>query len=338
MRRILPRAAAALAALCVGWCARAHAATVAEPIAAGEGTAVERIDKAHAEQANTFGEFFQRVDRLFGETYVEDRDRKTQVRAGGETTINDDGRSTSTALTFALRVPLPALERRFNIFLEVGEDINELGAASDPDFVAARKRFALSAALLARRRKEVEAGLKLNVFWDDGSFASIYPFVRFERLRPPLRYFLEQRVVWDSENAWRSRTDVDVDRALGAGMFARLRNRVDYVLGDPGMQAAHGLILRQLAFAKNGFSYELWLEYNSAGDDPTTLDDDTLAYAQVRWRGRIWRSWVEYELRPAYTWVLGSDRKAFFTFFVSLTVLWDSFIGGSGGHVMDTRP
>lgn len=333
---IVARTAAAVVALCCGRLGGALAA--AEPAAVEEPTIVERIDKSHAEQADYFGHLVGAVDRLFGEQYVQDRDRKIQVRAGGETTFNDDGASTDTALTFALRFPLPAMERRLNLFLEVGEDINELGAASKPDFDAARRRFAIGAALLARPRKELEAGLKATLFWEDDSFASVYPFLRFERTRAPMRYFFEQRVVWESDNSWRARTDVDIDRSLGAKMFLRLRNRADYVLEDPGAQIAHGLILRQFAFARSGLSYEFWLEYDSAGDEETTLDDDTLAYAQVRWRGRIWRNWLEYELRPAYTWVLGSDRDPFFSFFVSLTVLWDSFIGGSGGHTMETAP
>lgn len=338
MRRIRPLWCAALVALCGGWCDGALAAAPPAPAAAEAPSLVEQIDAAHAREADQFGELFERVDRLFGEPYLEDRDRKIQVRAGGKTTLNADGDGSETALTFALRVPLPAMQRRANLFLEIGEDINELGDASRMNFAESRRRLSIAAALLARPREEVEIGLKLNLFWDAGSFAAIYPFVRFERLRAPLRYYLEQRVIYASEDLWSTRTDVEVDRTLGAGMFVRLRNRADHDFGDPGVHLAHGLILRQTIFSRSGLSYELWLEYNTAADDPATFSDDTIVYAQLRWRGRVWRNWLEYEINPAYTVVLDSDRRPFASLFVGLTVLWDSYLGGSEGHRMSTRP
>jgi len=331
MRSTPSRCFAAFLALCL--CGGGVAPAAEETL-----STVEQIDETHAEQANAFGEFFEKVDRIFGEEYVQDRDRKIQVRAGAKTTFNADGDSTDTALTFALRVPLPALQRRANLFFEIGEDISELGSASNPSFDQARRRLTVAASLLARRRAEWETGLKLNLFWDAGSFASIYPFVRFERLRAPLRYFVEQRLIYESENLWSSRTDFEIDRTVGSGMFLRHRTRADHVFGEPGVHLAHGAILRQTVFSKSGLSYELWLEYDTATDDPATFSDDTIAYAQLRWRGRVWRNWLEYEVNPAYTVVIDSERKPFYSVFVSLTVLWDSYLGGSEGHRMSTKP
>ena len=328
-----------LVTLCAGWSEDALAAAAADRFAEDPRSNVEMIDDAHAAQANFFGEVGEWIDRIFGEQYVEDRDRKIQVRAGVKTTLNDEGHGTDTALTGALRLPLPALKRQWaHAYLEFGEDIRQLGAASNPSFDEAPKKHSIAAALVARPREELEAGLKLNVFWQDGSFASVYPFVRLERKRPPLRYFAEQRLIWETDNIWSSQTDLDIDRALGGGMFLRLRNSADYEFGTPGMQFAHGLLLRQLLFSSSGLSFELWLEYDSAGDDPETVEDDTIAYAQLRWRGRVWRRWLEYELRPAYTIVLDSERDAFYSFFASFTVVWDSFLGGSGGHPPELYP
>ena len=143
-----------------------------------------------------------------------------------------------------------------------------------------------------------------------------------------MRYYFEQRVVWESDNSWDTRTDIDVDRKFGSEVFVRLRNRAEYSFEDPGASIAHGLITRRSVFEDNGVSLELWLEYNTAREDPATIDDDTIAYAQVRLRGRIWRNWLEYELRPIYTFPIDTDRNSFFGFFVSLAVLWDRYLGG----------
>ncbi len=318
-----------LLALCVGNAVAARAQSPPEPAAVEEPPVVERIDEAHEEQARFFGEFCQSIDRIFGEQYVEDRERKVQVRAGGETTFNDEGTSTDTALRLGLRVPLPSLERRLNLYLEIGEDISNLGDASRPNFDDSSRRLSIGASLLGRYRDTVEAGFKVNLLTDDRSLVSAYPFVRYELLRLPLRYYFEQRLIWESDGSWRTRTDFDVDRTFSVDFFLRLRNRLDYVFGGHGAQAEHGLILRQSIFERSGISYELWLEYHTGGNDPETLDDDTIMYAQVRWRGRVWRDWLEYELRPIYTMPLEGGRDHFFSFLVSLTVIWDSYLGGA---------
>jgi len=144
-----------------------------------------------------------------------------------------------------------------------------------------------------------------------------------------MRYYFQQQVIWESDNSWSTLTDLDVDRRFHSRLFLRLRNRVEYSFEDPGASIAHGLILRGTVFKYSGLSFELWLEYNTAKkDDPETIADDTIAYAQLRLRGRVWRNWIEYELRPIYTIPTNTDRNAFFAVFISLTVVWDSYLGG----------
>lgn len=292
--------------------------------------AVERIDEGHAEQERVFGEIFERVDRVFGEAYIEDRERKAQVRAGLETTFNDDGTSIGTAVRLGLRVPLPALKRRFNLFLDVGEDVNQLGAVSSPNFTDSEKVFSLGAGLLRRYRDNLEAGIKLRLLPGSGGIFSINPFVRFEQQRGPERYFFEQRLIWGSDNSWRSLTTFDVDHRFESRILLRLSNRADYSFENPGASMAHGLIVRRNVLDASGLSLELWLEYNTAKkDDPDTMADDTTVYAQLRMRGRVWRNWIQYELRPIFTIPTNTDRNPFIAFFVGLTVIWDSYLGGA---------
>ncbi|MHB8835305.1 MAG: hypothetical protein ACYC9Y_06320 [Candidatus Methylomirabilia bacterium] len=289
---------------------------------------VAKIDDAHEDSARFIGLFFEKIDRVFGEQYVEDRDRKIQVRLGLETTFNDNGESTDTRGRIGLRVPLPALKRRFNVFVDLGGDVNELGDVSSPNFSESEKIVSIAAGVLRRFGDNLEAGLKLKLFRQSGAFFSLYPFLRFEHEYPEMRYFFEQQVIWESDNTWSTLTDFDVDRRFRSGLLLRLRNRIDYSLEEPGASIAHGLIVRRSVLEKNGISLELWLEYNTAKDDPETIADDTIVYAQLRLRGRIWRNWLQYELRPIYTFPIATDRKSFFGFFVSLTVIWDSFLGG----------
>jgi len=296
---------------------------------------VARIDDAHADQERFFGKFFEKVDRIFGEQYVVDRERKVQIRVGLETTFNDDGTSIDTGVNLGLRVPLPAAERRFNSFINIGGDMNELGAVSNPNFSKSEKNYSVTARLLGRLRDNLEAGIALDFLRSFDAIFSVRPFVRFEQRSDSMRYYFEQQIIWDSDNSWDTRTDLDLDRTFGSKLFLRLRNRGEYSFADPGASVAHGLIVRRGVFETDGLSLELWLEYNTAKDDPTTIKDDTILYAQLRLRGRIWRNWLEYELRPIYTIPIDTDRTSFFGFFVSLTVVWDSYLGG--GDTADTN-
>jgi len=338
--------------LCIGGAGNLIAADSPEPVAPEKRPAVEQIvDKAvekvgetidktigaktvasleesHEDQAQFIGLFFEKIDRVFGEEYVEDRDRKLQVRAGVETTFNNHGTSTDTKARLILRVPLPAMKRRFNVFLDIGEAADQLGDVTSPSITASEKVFSLAAGLVRRVRDNLETGIKLKLFPSSGTFANIYPFVRFEQTHGPMRYFLEQQIIWGSDNSWRTLTEIDIDRKFGSSIFLRLRNNVAYLFGDPGAMIAHGLITRRSFYEDNGLSFELWLEYNTAKNDPTTIDDDTIVYGQLRLRGRIWRKWLEYELRPIYTFPIATDRKSFFGFFISLSLVWDSYLGG----------
>jgi hypothetical protein len=285
------------------------------------------------------GEIFERVDRVFGEAYVEDRERKVQVRAGLETTFNDDGTSIDTGVRLGLRVPLPALKRRFNGFLDIGEDVSQLGAVSSPNFADSEKIFSLGAGLIRRYRDNLEAGIKLRLLPGSGEVFSIDPFVRFEQQRGAERYFFEQRIGWASDNSWRSLTTFDADYRFESRIILRLSNRADYSFEDPGAKIAHGLIVRRGLMDASGLSLELWLEYTTAKkDDPDTMADDTTVYAQLRLRGRVWRNWLQYELRPIFTIPTNTDRNPFFAFFVGLTVIWDSYLGGEDPRAASPGP
>ena len=211
---------------------------------------VAKIDDAHEDSARFIGLFFEKIDRVFGEQYVEDRDRKIQVRAGLETTFNDNGESTDTGVRIGLRVPLPAMKRWFNGYLDVGGDVNELGAVSNPNFSESEKFYTLTAGLIRRYRDDIETGIKLRLFRQSGAIFSVYPFVRFERQYDRMRYYFQQQVIWESDNSWSTLTDFDVDRKFGSAVFLRLRNRVEYSFEDPGASIAHGLIMRRSVFER----------------------------------------------------------------------------------------
>jgi hypothetical protein len=73
------------------------------------------------------------MDRAFGEPRVEDRERIARLKLGARATVRENQKP-GYAVPLQLRVPLPALERRANIFLQFDSVANESAIEEDqPD-------------------------------------------------------------------------------------------------------------------------------------------------------------------------------------------------------------
>ncbi len=290
---------------------------------------LETIDNRHAAAADMAASIVDWVDKIFGEPRIEDRERMVRVKGGVETTFHENGEGNETSVRLNARVPLPALERRTNLFFDIGGDVDQLGNVTSPTYSEAKDTYALAATLLRSVREAVDLGIRARVFWDAGPDLMISPFLRYDHRWDPWRFFVEQRFSYDTEDQWRADTDLDVDRLLAPTFLLRLHNSLRYQLNESGVNLAHGLLLRHPLFGLTGLSWEWWVEHG-----PGAASDKT--YGQCRMRGRIWRKWLEYELRPAYTFMLEDDRDTFFSVFVSRRAQHRRH--GSTGHGRSRNP
>lgn len=292
---------------------------------------VEALDEGHAVQVRMLCDFVHRIDRIFGEAYVEDRERKVSLRVGAGGTLNEDGVGTDLSLSVAGRIPLPALERRINLFLDIGGSLEDSGASPGAVLEDPERSLSLGTTLLGRRRGDIEPGLKLKGVWNDGPDLEVIPLLRLERQHGAARTFFEQRVLWNPGDSWGLQSSLDHDVRISPAVVLRISNRLRHRFGDTGAALAHGLAMRRQFSPRAGLSLEAWLEHSTALEDPSDIDDDTIAYALLRWRSRFFRDWLEYEVRPEFSLPLVEGRNPFVSLFLSLTVVWDDYLGGAAG-------
>jgi hypothetical protein len=289
-RRPRLRAAALLAAgLAVGGCA-------------AQQQLVREADERQDNISRGIAGVVDRVDRAFGEPRIEDRDRIVRAKIGGSLEVRQNN-ADSWTIPISLRLPLPALERRSNIFLQF-----ESTADASGDFEEVKSSFdegkAVSATILTRRSPRLETGARLELFWDDGPQTGVRPFLRVEQRLDPIRLSYEQQVYYLTDVQTGARGIFEADRLLEEQSFVRFTTSMDGNHGTPGVSLEHSLgYLRPLPFVKAAFAAEVGVKYNTFDGDPETHDsgsenDPDEGYARLRATGRVLRPWIEYEVIP----------------------------------------
>lgn len=264
---------------------------------------VRRLDESHASVCRGLGDVVDGMDRAFGEARVEDRERITRLKLGTSLRLREN-QSPVYSIPLALRVPLPALERRANIFLQLDSVSEATGgfdeAATNPD----RDRT-LSATVLSRITDRVNTGARLVLTWDGGPHTGFRPFLRWERRPPGLRLAAEQQIYYLTDKGFGARTLLEFDRILSDVSFVRLRTVVEGNRETPDMAVEQAVIYRRPYDPWGvGLSAEVGVTFNPYDGDPGTRargaeNDPDQLFAQLRVIGTIFRPWIEYEIAPA---------------------------------------
>jgi len=295
---------------------------------------VRSVDEGHANLTRGMGDVVDRVDRAFGEPRVEDRERIVRAKIGGSLELRQNNDASPT-IPVSLRVPLPALERRSNIFLQF-----ESTADASEDIEQARTSFdegkSFSATILTRRSPRLETGARLELYWEDGPQTGLRPFLRLERRLDPIRLFYEQQFYYRTDVRAGAKGIFGVDRIFGERSFARFATSVEGNRGTPGASLEHSLGYRRpMPFVEAAFAAEVGVTYNTYDGDPETEDpgsenDPDEGYARLRAIGRVLRPWVEYEIVPAvhFPWH-GGDKAEFGVTFTLRAVLERNLPGPS---------
>jgi len=263
---------------------------------------VRQLDKSHTDISRGIADFIDDVDGAFGESRVEDRERIVQLKVGARVTLRKNN-APEYAVPIAIRLPLPALERRANIFLRL-DSVADASAGGGDAVSSLDRNKAFTATLLTKILDEVDTGMHLNLFWKGGAQTGVTPFLRWEWLPDHYRFYVEQQVYYLTDRKFGAQNIFELDRIFDKVSFLRLRNILDVNQVYPGMDVEHDLIYRR-PFPLRGaaISAEIGATYNSFDGDPETqvrgaANDPDEAFARLRLTGTIFRPWIEYEITP----------------------------------------
>lgn len=296
---------------------------------------VRRLDESHAQFCQNFGEAVDRVDRVFGEPRVEDRERIARLKVGAQVERREN-HDDSYTVPLSLRLPLPALERRANIFLRLDSiadasgDFHQAGRSLDDN-------KSLTATILARYGGRIDTGARLELYWNEGLQTGVRPFVRWEAAEEPRRLFLEQQLFYLTDEHFGLRSIVQFDRVLDARSFARFFTTLEVSQETPGVDVEHAVIYRRSVFSDAAvFSAELGAAYNLYSGDPETRErgaaaDPDEAYGRLRVIGRVFRPWIEYEFSPATHFPWRHRDKTEYGVTFALRLIFESGLPGATG-------
>jgi len=298
---------------------------------------VRTIDNGHDAITRGICDVVDATDRAFGEPRVEDRERIVRLSVGPEVELRE-GTDRTLGVPLSLRAPLPALERRANIFLQVDTAAESLTDGDETEVGSADRNTTVSATVLTRVASLLDTGVRLDLFLDGGAQTGVRPFARWEHRFDGMRALLEQQVYLNSDVGFGARSIAQLDRVLGGTSFVRARASWEANGELEGVNQDHALIYRRPAPMWNAaLSLELGAAYNRFDGDPETGEtgpaaDPDEAYLRARVTGRVGRPWIEYEVAPALHHPWRHDDAWEWGVTLSLRLLYEDFLRRPAGE------
>jgi hypothetical protein len=304
--RFLP---ATLAVFCLAACIPPR---VTEPTA---------LDRGQAAVSQTFANMADNIDLLFGAPRLEDKQRKVKVLVSSRTNFREDGAVWNRTRVSA-RLPLPSLERKANFFLNLGGDTSSLSDSAVPSSITDPFRnYDASLEYLSLKRANLSPGLSLSLGWRDGNPATVIkPLIRWELDRVPWRFYATEEVWWSSEEKWGERTYGQVDYIVNEHGYVRLLSEAVKRQDVDGFDLQHALLFRQPLWENAALSWEIGTLYN-----PLFMDLGR-NYAQINAITKVWRPWLEFEVRPRMVMWWDQNGRVDYSIRFGVNVIFEEFL------------
>ena len=289
-------------------------------------------DKRHEWLGRTFASVVDATDKAFGEERVEDREEIVRAKVGLRVEVKES-EDTKYKFPTNFRIPLPALERKANIYLDFTGDPDS-GNVTSATGVTNDEGSSLSATMLKRLTDTFDLGATLS--WKSGANIGPEVFARYDKNWDPFRFYAEQRAFWRTDDGWGGRTKLYFDYVLPDGAsYLRWANEANYYedLYDVGVKS--GLSYRRKFYWDIAMSVEAGIDLNPYDGDPKKshypddLDPDKdHYYGRVRMIGKGWKPWVEWEVMPGYYYRYEQDDPGRWGIDVRLSFMYESYLRG----------
>ena len=266
------------------------------------------IDTVHRHLSSMVSETAEQIDDFFLDERFLDEDNQTRVIFRPGMSWEDDGDFDAFA-RFSVRLRLPKIEKRFNLFISSAAE-DESDAEHTPldppnNLPGERNKNGLDTAiqyiLKTTREKNIrfQAGLRLS---DEPQVYSGYRFRYFTTLgEHGLRFIHTGRIF--SKDLWDFRTSMDVDHKFSQSYLARFTADVAwYDKGEDGFPHGLSLSLYHTPTPDMGFQYQLAQYFVTK---PKWRDNESVV--RIRYRHRLWRKWFTLEIAPQVTFSRDKD-------------------------------
>ena len=244
----------------------------------------------------------QWVDSFFSDPAYEAEVATSQARVRPELYYRSE-QGLKPKIKFGFKFRLPNLERHVSLVGGSSDFDSDFDASVDDDV----NEPAIGLQFFGKERNKWNSSLSVGVKFNE--FAGfIGPRFRYQTPwteRTSFRFV--QKVLWQTNNEWQSRSRFDVSVALNDRYFFRQmvdgRWRGEYS-DDEGFRTRVSSFLTRGLPNGAGLQSEATVVFHTRPD--THVDEYVLA---LRYRKRVWREWFYYEIVPQVSWEEEYDYK-----------------------------
>jgi hypothetical protein len=265
----------------------------AEEFLAPERNGGTRVDAIHRNISRRILSTAQWLDSFFDDERFESEENRSRMRISFENRLLDAEGLDSDVRT-RLRIVLPELEERlaFEISGDTGDSFRNVPSreVEDPDESGLTAGFRYLIRGTDRFNLHLSTGLRIR---DAAPVFYLEPRHRFTQDLEPWILRFTQRLRWYSDEGWEPRSRVDLERLIWGDFFFRSTAEVKWLEREPGvfydLDASVSRVLDSVSAAEL-----LW------GNRFETRPRHRLerSFLQFRYRRRIWRDWLSFEIGP----------------------------------------
>ncbi len=262
-----------------------------------EPTGIDLAQQAIGESVNDAAKWF---DAFFGDERYVAEEAYSRIRLA-PSVFFEEGEATDLKFRVNAKIRVPRLSKRLRIVIADTSEDEETVLAKEtfPDArTSDNDATALGVQYFLRTRNRLNASVTAGVKVGSGH---VIDFFIGPRLRKTWGFDTWQirfteRVRWYTDIGWESRTRFDFERLFTDKLFFRATTDVrwreeDY--SEDGFRIEAGPTLTQRLRRKAAIDYQWINVFNTRPN--SRLDETTL---RARYRKRIWRKWLFYEINP----------------------------------------
>jgi hypothetical protein len=239
------------------------------------------------------------LDSFFDDPRYQVEENRTRVKVGLDYFL-EEGSGPDISVPISVKIALPHFQKKARIVV-VGTPDNDLEAQTGVAGTAVSRlpgaqennvTTAFDYFFKATDRKNV--AVRVGVRFREGE-PELFVQPRYRLLIPldPWALRFTQSFRWWTEFGWEEATTVDLERTVGTDLFFRTTVQGAWAQEEHGYLYSLSFVLRQPLSPRHALQYE-WI--NNFETRPKNQAVEYLAI--VRYRQKIWRDWLFYEIAP----------------------------------------
>ena len=280
------------------------------------------VDAIHADISRRFLSTAEWLDSFFDDERFKSEENRSRMRLYFKNSLID-AEGADVDVHARLRIVLPELEERLSF--EVSGDTRDEFEDDPTRSPVDRETYGRDeSGLRAGFRYLVRGTDRLNLQLSSGlrirDYVPVFylePRHRFTRDFVPWTLRLTQRVRWYSDDGWEPRSRIDLERMIFQTCFFRSTAEVKWYERKTG-------VFYNIDFAVSrplNLRSAVELQWNNRFETRPRHRLDT-SYFQLRYRQRIWRKWLSFEIAPQLAFPEDRDFRPTLGIFFSLNAVF----------------